>query len=162
MIYKNENNYKSLLKIAINRDVKNITIKFIDNYGAEKLIFMLVILYEVWGNVKYFNIRYGEEPQVKFNFNVDKIAEVQKECVSILNELLAQTWCNDEAKEEMIICAEGICVLAQLGAKMFDVTAENIVDVNKWIVKYKNKWLQKNKESEVSKIEEMLLYINNL
>lgn len=37
LIYKNENNYYSLLKIDINRDVRNITVKFNDTHGAEKI-----------------------------------------------------------------------------------------------------------------------------
>ncbi len=52
--------------------------------------------------------------------------------------------------------------MAQLGAKLFGAIADNVVDVNKWIIKYKEKWLQKNKESEFSRIEEMLLYIENI
>ena len=140
-------------------------------YGCDKAIQLLTrisnahsLLAPVWDGfcAKYFDVRYGEKPQIKFGFNTEKIVEVQKECVSVINELITQTWDNKEAKEELIICAEGICVLAQLGAKLFGITAEKVVDVNKWLVKYKDKWLKKNKESEISKIEEMLLYIENI
>ena len=37
LIYKNENNYYSLLKIGIDKDVKNITVKFNETHGAEKI-----------------------------------------------------------------------------------------------------------------------------
>jgi len=88
------------------------------------------------------------------------ITDTVGECTGIIEELSAQKWTNDETKEEMILAAEGICVLAQLGAKLFDVAADNIVNPKEWIRKYKEKWLSKNKESEISKIEEMILYID--
>ena len=72
------------------------------------------MLAPIWNGfcTKYFNMRYGEEPKVKCNFNAEKITEVQQECISVINELYSQTWGNNEVKEELIICAEGICVLA--------------------------------------------------
>ena len=109
---------------------------------------------------KYFEKRYGEKTDYRIDFNTENLSEIQKECTGIIEELSAQKWTNDEAKEEMILAAEGICVLAQLGAKLFDVVADNIVNPKEWIRKYKEKWLSKNKESEISKIEEMILYID--
>lgn len=37
LIYKNDNNYHSLVKVNINKDVKKITVKFNDTWGAEKV-----------------------------------------------------------------------------------------------------------------------------
>ena len=37
LIYKNNNNYHSLVKIDVNKKVKNVTIKFNDTWGAEKI-----------------------------------------------------------------------------------------------------------------------------
>ena len=37
LIYENSNNYYSLLKIDINKDVRNITVRFNDTHGAEKI-----------------------------------------------------------------------------------------------------------------------------
>ena len=109
---------------------------------------------------KYFEKRYGEKPDCKIVFNAENSSEIQKECTIIIEELSAQKWTNDEIREEMILAAEGICVLAQLGAKLFDVVPDAVVDPKQWMIKYKEKWLSKNKESEVSKIEEMILYID--
>ena len=116
----------------------------------------------IWNGfcTKYFEIRYEEKPETSVEFITENIPAVQKECADIVNKLLEQKWEYDEAREEMILCAEGICVLAQLGAKMFGAKADTIVDVKQWMKKYKEKWLQKNKESEISKIEEMILYID--
>ena len=60
----------------------------------------------------------------------------------------------------MILAAEAICVLAQLGAKLFDAEADTIIEPKQWMEKYKKKWLEKNKDSEISKIEEMILYVD--
>ncbi len=109
---------------------------------------------------RYFQVRYGEEPRIDVVFHAEEIPNVQKECISLINELSTQNWEYDEAREEMILCAEGLCVLAQLGAKLFDAKADELVDPKQWMEKYKAKWLLKNKVSEISKIEEMILYID--
>ncbi len=117
-----------------------------------------------WGGIctKYFEVRYGETPGITLGCKPEVIPEIQKECLSIIEELNSQTWDYDEAREEMILCARGICVLAQLGAKLFGVKAESVVSATDWMQDYKEKWLQKNKESEISKIEEMILFLNRM
>ena len=62
----------------------------------------------------------------------------------------------------MILCTEGICVMAQLASKLYGRSYEDAVDVKDWIRRYREMWLKKNKESEISKIEEMILYIENM
>ena len=37
LIYKTDNNYHSLVKVNINKDVKNVLIKFNDTWGYEKI-----------------------------------------------------------------------------------------------------------------------------
>ena len=109
---------------------------------------------------KYFELRYGDTTWHQVPFNTDKIADVQEECINIVNDLSKQKWENDEIREEMILCAQAICVLTQLGAKLFGTNAKSVINVKEWLNKYKEKWLSKNKESEISKIEEMILYID--
>ena len=114
----------------------------------------------IWN--EYFKVRYGEEPIYDIKFYPENIQKVQKECIAVVNELLSQTWEYDDAREEMILCAEGICVLAQVGAKLCGINVDTVVDAKQWIQKYKSMWLKKNKESEVSKIEEMILYVDGI
>ena len=115
-----------------------------------------------WNSIctKYFEVRYGEKPMINMVFDTDKIPEVQRECIDIINELSSQKWIYDEARKEMILCAEGICVLAQAGAKLFGATAPELVNTKNWMKKYKEMWLSKNKKSEISKIEEMILFVD--
>ena len=47
----------------------------------------------------------------------------------------------------MLICAEGVCVLAS------GIDVENVVDPKEWMREYRQKRLEKNKESELCKIE---------
>ncbi len=109
---------------------------------------------------KYFELRFGEKAAKEYEITSEEIATAQKQCMEIVNELSDKEWEYDEARQEMIICAEGVCVLAQLGGKMIGVETENVVDPKEWIGKYRQKWLEKNKESELCEIEEMILYID--
>ncbi len=109
---------------------------------------------------KYFELRFGKKAEMEFEITAEKIAEVQKECVEVIDELSKQKWEYDEAREEMILCAEGICVLAQLGGKMLGINTETVVEPKAWIKRFSDQWLVKNKQSELSKIEEMILYID--
>ena len=109
---------------------------------------------------KYFEIRFSEEAAKQFDITIEKITEIQKECVDIIDDLSIQKWKYDTAREEAILCAEGICVLAQLGGKMLGIDAKTVIEPKMWMKKYSDKWLEKNKPSELSKIEEMIFYID--
>ncbi|MBQ3593649.1 MAG: family 20 glycosylhydrolase, partial [Clostridia bacterium] len=109
---------------------------------------------------KYFEIRFSEEAAKQFDITIEKITEIQKECVDIIDDLSIQKWKYDTAREEAILCAEGICVLAQLGGKMLGIDVKTVIEPKVWMKKYSDKWLEKNKPSELSKIEEMIFYID--
>ena len=111
---------------------------------------------------KYFEVRYGEKPAYIHEFNIDNAPQVIRECSEIINELSNKKWKNDDIREEMILCTEGICVMAQLASKLYGKSYETRVDAKDWIRRYREMWLKKNKESEISKIEEMILYIENM
>ena len=109
---------------------------------------------------KYLELRFKEKPSTEYPFTDDEISNIQKECMEVIDILSKEKWEYDEAREEMIICAEGLCVLAQLNGKMRNMSVKTVIDPKSWIEKYKEKWLAKNKESELSTIEEMILYLN--
>ncbi len=110
----------------------------------------------------YFKVRYGEEYKANFTIDAQTIKEIQAECGEIINDLSAQKWGYDEVREEAIICAKALVVLAQLGGKMVGVNAEKTIQTADFIKEYEQKWLQKNKPSELNKISEMLLYLENM
>ena len=108
---------------------------------------------------KYFEVKHGRDMTLNTPLDMSGIPTAQRETLAVINELREQTWKNDEYREEMLLCAESIYVLAQIAAKLFGGEAENTISMREWIEKYKTMWLLKNKESEISKIEEMVLYI---
>ncbi len=58
----------------------------------------------------------------------------------------------------MLICAEAICVIAELFQKPLGKDFTRVTNTYEWLAKYKKKWLEKNKESELYRIEEMFKY----
>lgn len=108
---------------------------------------------------KYFELRFGEKQTREFDITPEQISETQEKCTGIINELSSQKWKFDEARKEMILCAEGLCVLAQLGGKMLGIECETVVEPKKWLESYGKKWLEKNKKSELFEIEKMITYL---
>jgi len=86
------------------------------------------------------------------------IHAVQKECEAFIGKLQKEKWINQEYRDEMLIAAEGILVIAELIAKSEKYSIERISDTNTWLNKYRQKWIQKNKESELSSIEDVFMY----
>ena len=68
-------------------------------------------------------------------------------------------WKNDEFRQELLIAAEGVCVMAELTAKILGEQIVRITDTNEWLDKYRRKWKEKNKKDEFQKIEEMFNYL---
>ena len=78
----------------------------------------------------------------------------------MLNELKEQNWEMDEYRQEIMIAAEGLMVMAQLYAKFAEYEMEEDIDIEKWIEKFSKKWLEKNKPSELYRIQEMFKSLN--
>ena len=123
--------------------------------------------------MKYFELRYDVKAQQGydidgfddggkkgFEITKEKVIEAQTACMEIVADLSGQTWEYDLARQQIMLCAEGVCVLAQLGAKMCGVAYETVVEPKAWIEKYKEAWLATSKPSELDKFTEMILYID--
>ena len=67
-----------------------------------------------------------------------------------------------EYREEMLLAAEGICLMAELSGKMAGYKLNRVTDTFQWLERYKTKWLQKNKPSELRKIEELFAYYESI
>ena len=107
----------------------------------------------------YFDCRFNEAVTA-LSIEPETVRMIQSEYLLISNELSGQTWKNDEFRQEMLISAEGICVMAELYAKIAKLDIDRVTDTKAWLDKYRNKWVEKNKESELSKIEEVFLYLD--
>ncbi len=105
----------------------------------------------------YCKQRYDIEAQKRTELTID-LPKIQKAYTDFVNELSAQKWKNDEFRQEMLIAAEGICVIAELQEKLDGKNPSRITDTNQWLAKYREKWLLKNKKDELHLIEEMFTY----
>ena len=109
---------------------------------------------------RYFELRYGIERDKEWDATAEQIAETQKVCMDVVKELSTQTWEYDDARKQIMLCAESICALIQLGAKMYNLAYTPVVEPKAWIEKYKEAWLSTSKPSELDKFVEMILYID--
>ena len=76
--------------------------------------------------------------------------------------IAAEDWTHGDFKEEMLISLEGICVLAELGAKLSGYKVERLTDTEAFLGRYHEKWLLKNKPSELTRIEDIFRYMESI
>jgi len=88
-------------------------------------------------------------------------ADVQKAYLEFVRKLSAEKWVNDEYRQEMLLAAEGSCVIAELLAKADGKAINRVTDTREWLEKYSQKWMEKNKKSELYWIEEMFVTCEN-
>ena len=106
----------------------------------------------------YFEYRF--DSKMYYNRSIiDNLDDIQKEYLSIKNKLENIKWKNDEYRQELLIAAEGACVMGELTAKMLNVDIARITDTRQWLDKYRRKWKEKNKKDELYNIEEMFIYL---
>ena len=99
----------------------------------------------------------------KFNISyptVDDVKTTQKECTEIINTLNSQTWICDEYRQEILLAAEGLIVMAELYAKLAGYQLQTYSDTETWLEKFSSKWLEKNKSSELFRIQDMFTVLN--
>ncbi len=70
---------------------------------------------------------------------------------------LQTPWDWDECRKELLLCAEGLCVIAELMGKMAGICVERVTDTRAWVEAYRESWLRKNKPSELDNITEKFL-----
>lgn len=86
------------------------------------------------------------------------LPEFQKNYTVLVNELNADTDLISEIRDEMLLAAEGVCVMAELYVLRQGKKISRVSDTKKWLSQYRIKWTQKNKESELRNIEDMFLW----
>lgn len=101
---------------------------------------------------KKFEITYPEKEDILW---------VKEIYTRVVNKLDKQTWERDEYRQEMLLAAEGLLVMAELFAKFAGYKMERLSDTGKWLEKYSEKWMQKNKASELFRIQEMFITLEN-
>lgn len=87
------------------------------------------------------------------------ILKVIRGCQEVVDKLAKEKWTQDEYRQEMLIAAEAIRLMAEMFAKITGMKIQRAVNTGEWLAKYRTKWLEKNKESEVAEIEKVFLYL---
>ena len=90
------------------------------------------------------------------------VAAVQNAYTELVKNLSGEQWNNDEYRQEMLVAAEGICVIAELLAKLLGWPVERLTNTRKWLHKYSEKWLKKNQPNELYRIREMFDYCEDI
>lgn len=108
----------------------------------------------------YFSRRYGIE-NTKAVERPDP-ALVAEEYLRLARELDGEKWSNDEYRQELLLAAEGVCVMAELWAKLAGESVQRHTDTRQWLEKFSQKWLQKNQPKELCRIREMFQYCEEL
>lgn len=125
-----------------------------------------------WWDVccNYFKHRYqtGETLDIPSR---EQIAAVQNGYLELLKDINGAAWSNGaeehegnrrkEYREELLLAAEAICLMAELSGKLAGYEIPRMVSTQDWLNRYRQKWLQKNKPSELRKIEELFTYYEN-
>ena len=89
-------------------------------------------------------------------------SDLKKDCKVLIDELKFRSWQNDEYRQEMILAAEAVCLMAQMEEKMQGRCGEKIVDTQMWLKAFREKWLQKNKPSELYRIVDVFTYLDTI
>ena len=99
----------------------------------------------------------------KFDITYPSLADItntQNTCKEMLHTLSTKTWKLDEYRQELMLAAEGLIVIAELFAKCAGYEIETFADVEDWLNRFSEKWLEKNKPSELFRIQEMFTVLN--
>lgn len=105
----------------------------------------------------YFEHRYPSGQDRSEDVLVD-LREVQAAYKTFADRLKAERWIHDAYRQEMLISAEGICLMAELSYKLAGKPCERMTNASDWLNQFKQKWLESNKKSELNRIEEMFAY----
>jgi len=133
-------------------------------YGNESGIQSLKAVSELHNHIawkqicrNYFAHRYESGKGMEF-ISEDEVKLIQNGYQEIAAKLSGEQWANDEYRKEMLIAAEGICVMAELSAKMAGYEVARITNAHKWLERYSESWTRKNKANELYRIKEMFEY----
>jgi predicted Zn-dependent protease len=92
----------------------------------------------------------------------DAVAAAQKTYLDIKAALAADEWAHEDFKAEFLLAAEGVCLLAELGAALSGIKTTRLVNTEDFLTRYRAKWVEKNKESELSRMEEIFRYCDTI
>lgn len=135
-------------------------------YKNPQAVYYLTLLDQIhsklnWNNLAhcYSNCLYEKKFQVSYPTEED-IKNTKEICNNILDTLQAETWKLDEYRQEILLTAEGLIVMADLYGKFAGYHTNNTSNPEKWLKNFSSKWLEKNKPSELFRIQDMFTVLN--
>lgn len=115
-----------------------------------------------WNNTVFAGYKHRNGMEYNAPITEEKLAEIQATYRTVAPKLAAEDWTCGDFKEEMLLALEGVCVLAELAAKLSGIKTERLTDTADFLARYRAKWIQKNKESELSRIEDIFTYCDSI
>jgi len=85
----------------------------------------------------------------------ETVAQIQWRYSEICTLLSGEPWGKEEFRKELLLAAEGICVMAECGAERAGLTIARLTDTECFLERYRERWLAGSKESELRCIEEL-------
>ncbi len=125
-------------------------------YGRENGVQLLKELVQLHNNINWCSLLMASfgTPREDIPILQGSVSHLQEAYLSFVEKISGKIWENDEFRQEMLLCAEGVCVIAELGARLEKGwTGPRLTDTEAWLRKYRDQWLRKNKESELSLLE---------
>ena len=107
-----------------------------------------------------YNHRNGMEYEIPLSR--EAVEAAQKLFVELSPVIAAEDWQCGDFKQEFLLSLEGICVLAEMGARLSGYEIERVTNTEDFLTRYRAKWTEKNKESELSRIEDIFRYCDGI
>ncbi len=107
----------------------------------------------------YSNCIYAEKFEIDLP-SEEVVLNTQRTCREFIRRISREKWKNDEYREEMLLAAEGIEVIAELFGQIAGYPMPRNTNTEIWLKRYRQKWLEKNKESELSEVEKVFLFMD--
>lgn len=109
----------------------------------------------------YFNYRYEHNPDFT-HIKPKTVKSIQEQYLELKEILVADVWENDVYRQEMLLAAEAVCMMAEFAAKIAGQEVQRLTDTKEWVRNYRKSWLSQSKISELHKIEELFLYCDEI
>jgi len=79
--------------------------------------------------------------------------DIQQSFIKLRDRLSTERWTKDRYREEMLLSAEAVCMVAELESIRQGEKVDRLTSTEDWLKKFRESWMKSNKESELSRIE---------
>lgn len=108
----------------------------------------------------YHNLQYPDKLPIAERTE-EQLLQARDECRDIRQKLEKQVWEKDYFRQEILLAAEGVQLMAEMMMLLRGYSVTRLTDTESWLGRYRAAWLKKNKESELAEIEKMFRFMEN-